>query len=110
MHLSSPTNTDPDLVHQDEVQYASIVHQGDPRGAERSPEQTADSGAAEGVQYACVQYRRDPRRKTDSPAHVSCSGAADDAYYATVQLGLNKMTKQTQEDDDQYTNVKPQSH
>ncbi|XP_026787655.3 B-cell receptor CD22 isoform X1 [Pangasianodon hypophthalmus] len=61
-NLSAATNNprpDPDLFSQDDVQYASIQHQSDPRRAESSPLQTADSGAAEEVQYATVQHQHD---------------------------------------------------
>ncbi|XP_053085834.1 B-cell receptor CD22-like isoform X1 [Pangasianodon hypophthalmus] len=78
-NLSAATNNpapDPDLVSQDDVQYASIQHQSDPRRAESSPLQTAGSGAAEEVQYATVQHRHD------------------------------KVVEKTQKDDDQYANVR----
>ncbi|KAM9454912.1 B-cell receptor CD22-like [Clarias gariepinus] len=55
----NPTNNpapDPDQVPQDDVQYAVIQHQSDPR---RAAGQTAGSEATEEVQYASVQHQRD---------------------------------------------------
>ncbi|KAM9454178.1 B-cell receptor CD22-like [Clarias gariepinus] len=79
VNLSPAANnpaTDPDQVPQDDVQYAVIHHRSDPRRAERSAGQTADSGAAEEVQYASVQPRQD------------------------------RVVKKTEEDYDQYSNVR----
>lgn len=79
MNLSAATNNptpDPDLVNQSDVHYASIQHHRDPRRAERSLVQTSGSGAAEEVQYATVQHKRD------------------------------QVVGKTQEDEDQYSNIR----
>lgn len=90
MALGALTNNptrDPELVDQDDIQYASIQHQGDPRRVECSPSETAE----EAVQYACVQ----------------ASAAADEAQYATVKHShKNTKLKKTQEDDEQYGNIR----
>lgn len=96
---SNPTQ-DPDLVNQDDIQYTSIQHQRKPGRVERSPPPTAEDR----VQYACVQHRRDPQREKSSPAQAS--GSADEAQYASVHSHNKTKLKKTQEDDDQYANVR----
>lgn len=79
MNLSGATNNptpDPNLVNQDDVQYASIQHHSDPRRAGNSV-QTADSGTAEEVQYATVQHRHNP---------VAEKSEDDDDQYANIRF------------------------
>ncbi|XP_060755163.1 B-cell receptor CD22-like [Neoarius graeffei] len=79
VNLSGATNNptpDPNLVNQDDVQYASIQHHSDPRRAGNSV-QTADSGTAEEVQYATVQRRHNP---------VAEKSEDDDDQYANIRL------------------------
>lgn len=103
--MSAATNSpagDPDVDNQDDIQYATIQHQRDPRRVERSPLQTEDE-----VQYACVQHRRDPRKEKRSPAQTSDSEAPEEVQYATVQHSHGKSkVKKTQEDEEQYGNVR----
>ncbi|XP_058236263.1 uncharacterized protein LOC131346704 [Hemibagrus wyckioides] len=65
----------PDLVNQNDVQYASIQH----RRAGSSPVQASGSSTAEVVQYASIQYRGD-RVEEKTPEN--------DDHYANVTFNL----------------------
>lgn len=56
------------------------------------------------VHYASIQHHRDPRRAERSV--VQTSGSAEEVQYATVQHKRDQVVGKTQEDEDQYSNIR----